>query len=89
MSFIFTEADYENAILDLFKNMNYDYVFGPDVDRDFKSPLYDSVFEDSIKRINPNVDDNIFRSIHNVNLATLPGFRDCDSGELHSFLEKY
>lgn len=29
-----------------------------------------------IKKINPNVDDNIFRSLHNVNLATLPGFRD-------------
>lgn len=42
-----------------------------------------------IKTINPNVDDNIFRSIHNVNLATLPGYRDCDSGELHTFLEKY
>ena len=42
-----------------------------------------------IKKINKNVDDNIFRSLHNVNLATLPGFRDCDSGDLHSFLEKY
>ncbi len=42
-----------------------------------------------IKTFNPNADDNIFRSLHNVNLATLPGFRDCDSGELHSYLEKY
>ncbi len=42
-----------------------------------------------IKKINPNVDDNIFRSLHNVNLATLPGFRDKDCGELHSFLENY
>jgi len=44
---------------------------------------------EDIKKFNPEADDNIFRSIHNVNLATLPGFRDCDSGELHSFLEKY
>lgn len=42
-----------------------------------------------IKKINPCVDDNIFRSLHNVNLATLPGFRDKDCGELHSFLENY
>lgn len=42
-----------------------------------------------IKLQNPEADDNIFRSIHNVNMATIPGFRDCDSGELHSFLEKY
>ncbi|MDD6479508.1 MAG: ATP-binding protein [Oscillospiraceae bacterium] len=38
---------------------------------------------------NPEADDNIFRSLHNVNMATIPGFRDSDSGELHSFLEKY
>ncbi len=42
-----------------------------------------------IKTFNKNADDNIFRSLHNVNLATLPGWRDCDSGELHSFLEKF
>ncbi len=42
-----------------------------------------------IKTQNPEADDNIFRSLHNVNFATLPGWRDSDSGELHSFLEKY
>ena len=42
-----------------------------------------------IKSFNPNADDNIFRSLHNVNLATLPGWRDSDSGEIHSFLEKF
>ena len=42
-----------------------------------------------IKTFNKNADDNIFRSIHNVNMATIPGWRDSDSGELHSFLEKF
>lgn len=42
-----------------------------------------------IKTMNPEVEDNIFRSLHNVNLATLPGWRDSDSGVLHSFIEKY
>lgn len=44
---------------------------------------------ESIKEFNPSADDNIFRSIHNVNLATLPGYRDCDSGKLYSFNEIY
>ena len=44
---------------------------------------------EEIKKVNPNVDDNIFRSIHNVNLATIPGWRDRDSGTLHSFTEYY
>lgn len=42
-----------------------------------------------IKAQNPAADDNIFRSLHNVNMATMPGWRDSDSGELHTFLEKY
>ena len=42
-----------------------------------------------IKLQNPEADDSIFRSLHNVNMATLPGWRDRDNGELHSFLEKY
>ncbi len=42
-----------------------------------------------LRKVNPEVDDNIFRSLHNVNLATIPGWRDRDSGESHSFLENY
>ncbi len=38
---------------------------------------------------NPDADDNIFRSLHNVNMATMPGWRDSDSGEKHSFIDKY
>ena len=39
--------------------------------------------------LNPEADDNIFRSLHNVNMATIPGWRDADSAQSHSFLEKY
>lgn len=44
---------------------------------------------EDLKKLNPEADDNIFRSIHNVNMATIPAWRDRDSGELHSFLESY
>lgn len=42
-----------------------------------------------IKKTNPVADDNIFRSLHNVNLSQIVGYREADKGELHSFLEKY
>lgn len=42
-----------------------------------------------IKKINPDMDDNVFRSMHNVNLSQIVGYRDSDSGEKHSFLEKF
>lgn len=43
----------------------------------------------SLRKVNPAVDDNIFRSLHNVNMATIPGWRDADNGETHTFLENY
>ena len=42
-----------------------------------------------IKITNPAADDNIFRSLHNVNLSQIVGFREADKGDLHSFLENY
>lgn len=42
-----------------------------------------------ILKFNPQADDNIFRSLHNVNLATMPGYRDSDSGKLYTFNELY
>ena len=42
-----------------------------------------------IKKINPAVDDNLFRSGHNENLASIVGWRDKDSGDKHSYIENY
>ena len=53
MSFNYTEANYENAIIELFQsNLNYDYIYAPNIERDFRSPLYDEVLEESLFRIN-------------------------------------
>lgn len=41
MSGVYTEADYENSIIELFQNtLEYEYIYGPDIERDFYSPLY-------------------------------------------------
>ena len=53
MSKIFAETDYENSIIELFKNyLGYDYVYGPDIERDFYSPLYEEILIESIYRLN-------------------------------------
>lgn len=53
---LFTEASYENSVIELFQHLGYTHVYGPDIDnRDFYSPLYLDILEDSIYRINPNV----------------------------------
>ena len=52
---VYDEAAYENALIDLFTNtLGYTHVYGPDIERDWHSPLYDSVLEDSIRRLNPS-----------------------------------
>ncbi len=53
----FIEADYENSVLELFRNMGYQYAYGPDIDRDYKSPLYDEILLDSLYRLNPSLPD--------------------------------
>ncbi len=53
----FIEADYENSLIELFRNMEYQHLYGPDVVRDYNSPLYDAVLDDSLRRINPLLPD--------------------------------
>lgn len=49
----YTEADYENSVIELFRNdLEYEYIYGPDIERDFRSPLYDEVLEASLYRLN-------------------------------------
>lgn len=40
-----------------------------------------------MKKENPNVENNIFQSIHNVQLDTMAGYKQ--AGTEHSFLEKF
>lgn len=51
----FAEADYENSIIELFRNMGYTHVYGPEIERDFQSPLYKEILEDSLFRLNPKL----------------------------------
>ena len=58
MPSFYTEADYEQSVMELFGGMNYEIVYGPDAPRDLKSPLYDAVLEDYIHRLNPDLPDD-------------------------------
>lgn len=54
MSESYTEADYENSIIELFQNMGYRHVYAPDLERDFYSPLYEEELNDALHRLNPS-----------------------------------
>ena len=49
----FREEDYEKSLIELFQNdLEYEYVYGPDIERDFYSPFYEDVLIGSLYRIN-------------------------------------
>ncbi|HJC46849.1 MAG TPA: type I restriction endonuclease subunit R [Candidatus Lachnoclostridium pullistercoris] len=53
MAGYYTESNYENAVLQLLnEGLGYTYVYGPDVERDYHSPLYEDVLLPSLQRIN-------------------------------------
>lgn len=56
---IYTEADYENSVIELFRNdLEYEYAYGPDIERDFYSPLYEDALVESLYRLNRGVPDD-------------------------------
>lgn len=56
---IYTEADYENSVIELFRNdLGYEYAYGPNIERDFYSPLYEDVLVNSLYRLNRGLPDD-------------------------------
>ena len=53
----YSESSYENSIIELFQNMGYQYVYGPEIERNVKSPLYEDVLLESLYRLNPSLPD--------------------------------
>lgn len=58
MSGFYTEADYENSIIELFQNMGYRCVYAPDLERDFRSPLYEEELLSALHRLNPTMPED-------------------------------
>ena len=76
MSGVYTEADYENSIIELFQNtLEYEYIYGPDIERDFYSPLYEDVLMDSLRYLNRDLpEDAILEAIYKL--------KNIENGEL-------
>ena len=72
----FTESSYENAILQLFtQTLGYAYVYGPDIERDYHSPLYEDELLPALRAVNPTMpqealDDAVYK-LKNFESGTL------------------
>ncbi len=49
----YNESSYENTLLELFQNnLGYEYLYGPDLNRDYKDPLLRDILLTSLQIIN-------------------------------------
>ena len=58
----YTEDSYEKSVIELFQKMGYEHVYGPDIERDYTSPLYEEVLKAQMKRLNPFSSDEVLDS---------------------------
>lgn len=71
----FTEDMFEQAVIELFEHMGYTHIYAPDMERDYSSPLLDSVLMDSLVKLNKGLPlDAITEAINKL--------RNFDTGSL-------
>ena len=52
----YTESHFEEAVLELLcDHLGYDYLYGPDISRDYRDPLFEDVLKDSLAAINSSL----------------------------------
>ena len=49
---LFNENTYEQAIIELFKNMGYTHIYAPELERDYSSPIMEATLLDCLVRFN-------------------------------------
>lgn len=73
---LYTESDYENSVIELFRNdLGYEYAYGPDIERDFYSPLYEDILLDSLYNLNSGLPEDAIQD-------ALSKLKNIENGEL-------
>ena len=49
---LFNENTYEQAIIELFKNMGYSHIYAPEMERDYSCPIMEATLLDCLVRLN-------------------------------------
>lgn len=72
----YTENSYEETILSLFSEMGYEVLYGPDIERDYKNPLYEEQLKRSLCQVNPSLHsaaiEEAIQKLRNIEINSLP-----------------
>lgn len=61
----YDEESYEKSVIQIFENLGYGSLYGPDISRDYNNPIYMEQLVSSLNKINPNSEDNLINSAVN------------------------
>ena len=75
MPTIFTEATFEQAVIELFESIGYTHLYAPDLERDYANPLLENALREALARINPGLPEDAVEE-------ALGKVRNLDAGSL-------
>ena len=71
----FSEDEFEQALIELFRELGFTYKYGPDIERDYRNPLLDDVLQASLQRINPTLPqsaiEDAIKKLHQIEGSSL------------------
>ena len=87
MNIRFTESSYENAIIELFVDvLGYEYLPGPDIERDYRQVVLKNILREQIEKINPRAPKAaIDEALRRVLLAASPNLLE-NNKTFHDYL---
>ena len=66
---MFKEEQVEQAIIEQLQGLGYEYIYGPEIERDYKEVILKDIFLKSLFRINPDITieiaDEVYRKVRN------------------------
>ncbi len=88
----FLEDNYEQALISLFRDkLGYDYIYGPDEERDYRQPCHAQFVHDALHKINHHLPkeavDEAIRRVLSLNEGTLIQTNETFMGWLQNGLE--
>ena len=71
----FTEEHYEQALKELFQQMGYEYVYGPNIERNYREPFLRDDLQKAVARLNASLPEKVIedaiRKVTTINEGTL------------------
>ena len=76
MAGFYTEASYENAVIKIFTDiLGYQYIYAPNLERDYRNPFYEDILMSALRKINPKMNNeaiqNALYKLHNFDSGSL------------------